>query len=198
MAAVVLFWDTGVATVTSCENTLKRMCFNLFSRACVHRWQLFPPNRQVPLCGSANLLVRLYMRLKRQVKSDNLAGIIESWPATDFLTSPNNQDASLELFLPTFTPAQEVKTCFLTRPDNLLQTTASALAFVPTSKVCHNQSSLVLGDKQKFVFLYNSVNNPQYDSLLRQTSLTCDCACFVQKTADLCSCRPTAYSRENT
>lgn len=105
MAAVVLFWDTGVATVTSCENTLKRMCFNLFSRACGHRWQLFPPNRQVPLCGSANLLVRLYMRLKRQVKSDNLAGIIESWPATDFLTSPNNQDASLELFLPTLTPA---------------------------------------------------------------------------------------------
>lgn len=110
MAAVVLFWDTGVATVTSCENTLKRMCFNLFSRACVHRWQLFPPNRQVPLCGSANLLVRLYMRLKQPnsenlVNSENLAGIIEPWPATDFVTSPNNQDASLELFLPTLTPA---------------------------------------------------------------------------------------------
>ena len=62
MAAISLFWGTGEAAVTSCENTLKRMYINLFSRAGVHQWQLFLPNRQGPLSSM------LYLRLKKQVK----------------------------------------------------------------------------------------------------------------------------------
>ena len=99
MAAVSLFWYNGEAAVTSCENNLKRMYINLSSLACVHRWQPFPPNRQLPLCDSANLVLRLYLRLKKQVNSENRKVIIEVWLATDFLASLNNQDASLKLFL---------------------------------------------------------------------------------------------------
>ena len=136
MAAVSLFWDTGVSTVTSCENTLMRMCINLFSRACVHWWKRFSPNRQVPLCGSAGKLSsKIVPTTKRTSEQRKSCGYFRGMAGYGLSNLSKQLGCkSRAVSCQPLPPAEEGKTCFLTRSDSLLQTTPSGRAFVHTSK----------------------------------------------------------------
>ena len=82
--------------------TLWRKCASTCFPALVCTGGNFSRQSQVPICGS---VVRLYQRLKKQVNSENRTGIMEAWPATDFLHLPNNQDASIKLSCQRLPPA---------------------------------------------------------------------------------------------